>query len=154
MTQVDTLKAKFVDEIPDNLYPGVFYVSIEHTTMMHLCACGCGNEIVLPLAPQDWRFQYDGEEITVRPSIGNWSFPCRSHYFVERGRIDWAGNWTDEQIKANRHSDRQRKARIFCDQANEGGQSQLSQNYNQPRPMHKNDQPVGRWTKFLRCLGL
>ena len=29
---------------------------------------------------------------TLDPSIGNWSFACRSHYFMRKGRVVWAGN--------------------------------------------------------------
>lgn len=36
------------------------------------------------------------------PSVGNWSFPCRSHYWIDQSRIRWAGAWTDEQVEAGR----------------------------------------------------
>lgn len=109
MSGVDTLTPRFVEEIPDELEPGVFYVSLEHGSMLHLCACGCGHEVALPLTPLDWQFTYNGEAISVSPSVGNWSLPCRSHYIVSRGRVQWADDWSAEQIAAGRRYDQARK---------------------------------------------
>src|SRR3546814_10991672 len=96
--------------MPPRLEEGVLYVSLEHTVIMHLCACGCGNEVALPLSPTDWRLTYDGQSISVRPSIGSWSLPCRSHYFIDGGRVVWAGDWTDAEIAHGRALDRSRRA--------------------------------------------
>lgn len=92
----------FVDTIPTDLEDGVLYVSIEFRTTMHLCACGCGNPVVLPLRPAAWALTYNGDCISMNPSIGNWSFDCRSHYWIRGGRVIWASPWSDEQIKAGR----------------------------------------------------
>lgn len=109
MTAVTSLASRFVDVVPEELEPGVFYVSLEHASMMHLCACGCDNEVALPLSPLDWRFTYDGEAVSVSPSVGSWSLPCRSHYIIDRGCIRWAAEWTDEEIEAGRRRDRRRR---------------------------------------------
>lgn len=109
MNGVDSLQVRFVGMVPEPLEAGIFYVSIEHATMMHLCACGCGSEVALPLAPTDWRFTYDGATISVSPSVGSWSLPCRSHYVIDRGRVRWAEDWSDREIEAGRNWDRQRK---------------------------------------------
>lgn len=106
---VDRLVPAFVEEVPELLSPGVLYVSVEHGSMIHLCACGCGAEVVLPLTPVDWRFTYNGENVSVSPSIGSWSLGCRSHYFIDRGRVRWAGEWSKEEIAANRVRDRHRR---------------------------------------------
>lgn len=109
MSAVDALVPRFVEEVPEALEPGILYVSLEHASMMHLCACGCGHEVALPLTPLDWRFTYDGETISVSPSVGSWSLPCRSHYIIDRGRARWAGDWSDGQIEAVRRRDQARK---------------------------------------------
>lgn len=113
MKAVGRLVHRFVEEIPEPLSPGLLYVSPEHRTMIHLCACGCDNEVVLPLSPADWRMTYDGEAVSVWPSVGNWSLPCRSHYVIDRGRVRWAEDWTDEEIEASRSRDRMRQAARF-----------------------------------------
>jgi len=38
-------------------------------------------------------------KISLHPSIGNWSFECRSHYWIRNNQVVWAGGLTDEQIK-------------------------------------------------------
>ena len=76
------LTHEFVDFIPDRPEPGVLYVSIRYATAVHLCACGCGNKAVTPLTPKDWKLTFDGESISLHPSVGNWGFPCRSHYWI------------------------------------------------------------------------
>ncbi|MGI4880726.1 MAG: DUF6527 family protein [Janthinobacterium lividum] len=101
---------RFVDRIPETLDEGVLYVAMDRGTMLHLCACGCRSEVVTPLGRTDWRMAYDGEAVTVEPSIGNWSLPCRAHYFISGGAVQWAGAWSDEQVERGRRRDRQLKA--------------------------------------------
>ena len=113
MSEVFSFRPAFVDEVPDELAAGVLYVSIEHASMIHLCACGCGSEVVLPLTPEDWRFTYDGEDVSVWPSVGSWSLPCRSHYFIRTGKVIWAGDWSEERILDGRNADLARKAERY-----------------------------------------
>lgn len=113
MSKIAVLSHEFVDAIPGTVEPGKLYVSIEFATVVHSCACGCGMEVVTPLTPTDWKLIFDGETISLSPSIGNWSFPCRSHYWIRRGEIQWAGEWTDEEIAAGRANDRINKERQY-----------------------------------------
>lgn len=103
----------FVEHIPEHLEAGVLYVSIEFDTAVHTCACGCGNEVVTPLSPAEWSFTYDGRAVSLSPSIGNWGFPCRSHYWIRRGKIEWASRWSDEKIKLVREKDRIDQERLY-----------------------------------------
>lgn len=100
--RIDHLEHRFVSTVPGDLEAGVLYVSIEYDTTIHLCACGCRNQVVLPLHPTAWRLLYDGAAVSMWPSVGNWSFPCRSHYWIKDGRIQWSGAWSDTQIAAGR----------------------------------------------------
>lgn len=100
---------RFVESVPENMEASILYVALDFSTMIHLCACGCGQEVVTQLSSKDWNFTYDGETISVSPSIGNWSSPCRSHYFIRRGEIKWAGDWSDEKIEKGRQNDLLRK---------------------------------------------
>lgn len=107
------LDHRFVQHIPDRLEPGVLYISMEYGTAAHSCCCGCGEEVVTPFTPTDWRMTYDGETVSLRPSVGNWNLACRSHYVVERGRVVEADPWSDERIAAERRRDKAAKARHY-----------------------------------------
>ena len=90
MNRAKTLRHEFVAYVPDTLDEGVLYVSMPFATVLHLCCCGCGNEVVTPLDPFDWQMTFDGKSITLAPSIGNWGLLCQSHYWVHRNRVRWA----------------------------------------------------------------
>jgi hypothetical protein len=113
MTRIARLRHEFVQYIPEVLSEGVLYISISFATTAHKCCCGCGNEVVTPIAPTDWRLCFDGETISLWPSIGNWSFACQSHYWIAQGRVRWAPRWSQEQIAAGRERDRNAKERYF-----------------------------------------
>jgi hypothetical protein len=107
------LEHRFVEHIPERLEAGILYVSMEYATSAHSCCCGCGEEVVAPFTPTDWKMTFDGETISLRPSIGNWTLNCRSHYVIDRGKVVEAGPWSDEQVEAERRRDRTAKARFY-----------------------------------------
>jgi hypothetical protein len=111
---VGLLRHEFVDLIPDELAEGTVYVSIPYATVVHKCCCGCGNEVVTPLGHTDWQLVFDGESISLTPSIGNWSLPCQSHYWIRWNRVKWAPRWTAAQIGATRAADRAAKEEYFA----------------------------------------
>ena len=113
---------QFVEFIPQELEFGTIYVSTEYATCSHLCLCGCGTKVVTPLAPTEWRLTFDGETISLSPSIGNWSFDCQSHYWIKRSRVDWAAAWSKEKVRANRVRDQELKREYFNE--TEGDQEQ------------------------------
>ncbi|MFI8877877.1 DUF6527 family protein [Streptomyces sp. NPDC055243] len=92
----------FVDCFPEQLDQGVVYISIRYALVTHLCCCGCGYEVVTPLAPREWKLTFDGISISLHPSIGNWSFPCKSHYWIRNNTVAWARQWTEKEISASR----------------------------------------------------
>lgn len=104
----------FVEEIPANMKQGVLYVSIECATAIHRCACGCGTEVVTPLSPTDWTMIFDGESVSLDPSIGNWSLACRSHYFIKRDVVRWASVMSQAAIEHGRARDQRNKAAYFA----------------------------------------
>jgi hypothetical protein len=81
--------------VPEDLEDEIVYVSLPFSTVIHKCCCGCGHEVVTPLSRSGWKLTFDGESISLDPSIGNWALPCRSHYWIENNRVYWAG-WEDE----------------------------------------------------------
>jgi hypothetical protein len=113
VTRATVLGHVFVEHVPDQLQDGMLYISIPFATVVHRCCCGCGREVVTPLSPTDWRLTFDGESVSLHPSIGNWSFPCRSHYWIERSRVRWAPSWSREEIDAGRAVDRAAKAAYY-----------------------------------------
>jgi hypothetical protein len=107
LTRIENISPRFVEFVPSQLERGVLYVSRKYRTASHLCACGCGTRVVTPLKLAGWRYESERGEATLSPSIGNWSLPCRSHYWITRGRIIWAGQWSQQQIDAARRRDRE-----------------------------------------------
>lgn len=94
------MRHNFVEYLPEPLEDGVLYISIYFSTVVHLCCCGCGSEVVTPLSPDGWQLTYDGKSISIYPSIGNWSLPCQSHYWIRNGEVQWARQWSQEEIDA------------------------------------------------------
>lgn len=107
------LSHKFVKNIPDTLENGVVYVSVDYSTAIHKCCCGCGNEVVTPLSPTDWKLSFDGETVSLYPSIGNWSLPCQSHYWITDNEVEWAPRWTKRQIERGRIEEEQDKEKYY-----------------------------------------
>jgi hypothetical protein len=94
-----TIIPAFVDTIPDRLEEGVLYICERYRTAVHKCCCGCGEEVVTPLTPVDWLVRKKNNAVSLTPSIGNWSFACRSHYWINRNQVVWAGNLSQRQIE-------------------------------------------------------
>jgi hypothetical protein len=107
------LEHRFVQYIPRLLEPGVLYISVEFATAAHKCCCGCDEQVVTPLTPHDWILTFDGETVSLWPSIGNWNYACRSHYIIKRNRVIEARPWTDDEMTAGRRKDRLAKAEFY-----------------------------------------
>ncbi len=101
-----TIYHKFVDYIPDELEEDILYISIKYATAVHKCFCGCQEEVVTPLSPIDWQLTFDGRTVSLYPSIGNWSYSCRSHYWINNDNVVWAEQWLDEEVKTSREDDK------------------------------------------------
>jgi hypothetical protein len=82
-----TIQHKFVQSVPEVLEDNILYISIIYKGAIHKCACGCGSRVSTPLTPKDWKLIFDGETVSLSPSIGNYQQECRSHYFIEKNNI-------------------------------------------------------------------
>lgn len=111
-----TLEHRFVRNVPRELEPGVLYISMDYATAVHSCCCGCGDRVVTPFTPTDWRMTFDGESISLHPSVGNWNQKCRSHYVIQRNRVLEAGPWSNAQIDAELRRDKMAKAAQYREQ--------------------------------------
>ena len=107
------LRHEFVDHIPTQLDVGVLYVSIRFGTVVHRCACGCGEEVVTPLGPAEWKLTYDGRTVSLAPSVGNWSLPCKSHYWIDEGTVQWAPGFSETEVMQVRQEARKRRAGYY-----------------------------------------
>src|SRR5438105_4619959 len=111
------LEHRFVHYIPEQLEPGVIYISMDYATAAHLCCCGCGEQVITPFSPTDWKLTFDGETISLSPSIGNWNFKCRSHYIIRNSNILGAEPWEERQIEHGRQTDHARKKKHYYQKA-------------------------------------
>lgn len=93
---------EFVEFIPEKLEERTLYISKKYGTAVHKCCCGCGREVVTPLSPTGWRLTFDGKSVSLYPSIGSWSLPCQSHYFITKNKVTWAPRWSKRQIARGR----------------------------------------------------
>lgn len=108
------LQHSFVDTVPHVLEPGLLYISIRYRTASHLCPCGCNNRVVTPLRPERWHLEYDGEAVSLSPSIGNWGLPCQSHYWITGDEVVWSYRMSDKEIDNVRIDERQRIAQHYA----------------------------------------
>lgn len=102
---------KFVEFIPEHedMEDRVIYISLDYDTAVHNCVCGCGQQVVTPLSPTEWKLTYNGESVSLYPSIGNWEFDCKSHYWVREGKVIWDEMWSEQRINSGRTIDRREK---------------------------------------------
>jgi hypothetical protein len=116
MMRHQTLEHRFLRNVPRELDPAVLYISMDFATAVHSCCCGCGDRVVTPFTPTDWRMTFDGESISLHPFVGNWNQKCQSHYVIRRNRVLEAGPWSNAQIEAERRHDKMAKAAHYREQ--------------------------------------
>jgi|ERR1019366_2798783 hypothetical protein len=102
-----------VERFPDSLMPERLYWSREFGMSAHLCACGCGDVIYLPIGPVDYSIVVTNSGPTLRPSVGNWNV-CDAHYFITNGQVEWAPKWTPEQIALGRAQEDKRREAYYA----------------------------------------
>ena len=108
------LRHEFVEYLPEEIKEGILYISIPFGTMIHKCGCGCGEEVVTPLGPAEWKFTYNGKTISVHPSVGNWSLPCRSHYWIDRSLVRWARSFTMDEVLESRAKTKEYRRQYYA----------------------------------------
>lgn len=113
------IRHEFVEFIPREREFGILYVSITYCTAVHDCFCGCGEKVVTPIGPTAWQLIFDGETVSLWPSIGSWSSSCRSHYFIRTNKVLWAEDMTQAEIDRGRARDRIARSAHFGEQLTE-----------------------------------
>lgn len=112
-TKLKRLEPRRVEAMPPVLEPGTLYISETYGTAAHLCACGCGSKIRTPLGPTEWAVWETPHGVTLRPSVGNWQKPCRSHYEIEDGEVLWCPSWSEGAVLAGRKAEEERRATYY-----------------------------------------
>ena len=112
--KIESVRVEFVECIPDHLDEGILYVSERFRLCSHKCCCGCGEEVVTPLSPAEWKLTREGDLVSLWPSIGNWDYPCRSHYWIRRNRVVAALPMTERQIARVHDRDRADLSRMIA----------------------------------------
>lgn len=82
-------KTVFVNMMPDDFEEGVLYMAPHFECAMHNCMCGCGEKVCTPITEGQWKWTFDGEHVSLTPSVGNFSISCKSHYFLKNGIVQW-----------------------------------------------------------------
>ncbi|WP_234369149.1 DUF6527 family protein [Brumimicrobium mesophilum] len=90
---------KFVEYIPKEIEENILYVSTRFKTVVHKCPCECKEKIVTPLSPAAWELTFNGETISLYPSIGNWKLTCKSHYWIKNNEVEWSYNFSEKNMK-------------------------------------------------------
>lgn len=107
------IQHKFVEFIPEIIEEKTLYISIEYCTAIHKCVCGCGNEVVTPISPTDWELHFNGKTVSLTPSIGNWNYNCKSHYYITQNKIHYARRWHEKKIEETKQENINIKKRLF-----------------------------------------
>ncbi len=111
---IASLRPEFLEFIPNEIESGVLYISRDYATAVHQCCCGCGARVVTPLSTTGWRLDEDGDSVSLDPSIGNWSFPCQSHYWIRRNRVEWSYAMSRKEIEDGRSYEARARERYFA----------------------------------------
>jgi len=75
---------EFIPEVAD-LQDNTMYISEQYNCAIHKCLCGCGKQVVTPLASNMWAVTKNPDNtIDLNPSIGNYNLRCRSHYVIRK----------------------------------------------------------------------
>lgn len=96
------IKIKYVDFLPflDSMEENTLYISEKFLTASHRCMCGCGNEVITPLKKGMWSLDLDeNNRVSLYPSIGNWNFECKSHYFIRKNKVEWSHKINQREIE-------------------------------------------------------
>lgn len=94
---------QLVDRMPKEMREGVVYHTEEFGLAGLLCACGCGHRVTL-LVPDSHEVSSEGGYVTIRPSVGVLDAPCKSHYVISAGNIQWLPPFTDRHAASIMHA--------------------------------------------------
>ena len=154
--RLTSIRPEFVDFIPRELEEGIIYISERYRTASHKCACGCGERVVTPLSPVEWQLHRENDVVTLRPSIGNWNYACRSHYWIRKNQIRWGKTLTLEEISLVQARDVADKAQ-YIEQLNRQRELESHRKRSGTGSVGEDlrpSWPAGLWRRVRRFFGL
>ena len=90
---VEPVYVEFMPHFED-FEEGKIYISKKHGTSCHICLCGtCALQVVLPFWQEGdsdfakehgWELIEEKGKISFTPSVGNYQYPCKSHYIITK----------------------------------------------------------------------
>ncbi len=113
--KVQVIRPQYVEQLPDQMEEGVLYICDEFDLTAHKCCCGCGEDVYNKISPAKWRLtkMSDGS-VSLNPSVGNWKYACKSHYWISKNRVIEAGPMSDLAIEAIQQRDRRDRDRYIA----------------------------------------
>jgi hypothetical protein len=99
-------------------------------------------EVVTPLSTTDWTLIFDGVSISLDPSIGNWSFDCRSHYWISKNEVIWSDSWNSRKVNSHLKEEQDIKQQYY-DKSSKSGELERSNkplNSQPPKKRKKTEQ--------------
>jgi hypothetical protein len=145
--RIDRVTPELVELAPRELQSGRLYISERYRAAVHLCCCGCGEKVVTPLSPAEWQVEFKEGRASLRPSIGNWSMACQSHYWIRDNQVVWSGQMSTRQMRAVFDRD-QRDLHVMHRSAQEHATQEQSKSA--PRPNVHEQASVG-WLSWLKA---
>ena len=126
--KIKTVRPEYVPHLPEVLSEGILYICEEFDLAAHKCCCGCGEEVITPLNEAQWRVIKNGSRVSLWPSVGNWKYACRSHYWITESRIVDAPPMTNSEIIALKQRDRRDKD-VYIQLLNEGNSADSTKSW-------------------------
>lgn len=81
---VELIELKYGETVPDLMEFGKLYYSKQYKGMNHLCVCGCGQKIFIPIRDGEWSIFPNNGKVTITPSLHH-RIGCKSHYIITNG---------------------------------------------------------------------
>lgn len=93
-----TYRVDKVERLPEVLDENVVYLSEEYGLAALKCACGCGHRVTL-LVGDGHTVKEIGGLADISPSVGVWDAACRSHFWIRNGKVIWATEFSEAEIR-------------------------------------------------------
>lgn len=77
---LELMQVEFIPPI-DEMEFGKFYYAEQWRSSNHLCVCGCGMQVPLPIKQSEWTLSNSDKGFAIVPSILQ-RMGCKTHYVI------------------------------------------------------------------------